>query len=78
MVTFMNKLAQRTPIPAVIGQLILSAYVFSDESDARGVVLTFQDGSDLSIEVDREARVPWKVLQSNEDDGDIIAVQISK
>ena len=44
MVTFMNKPALRTPVSVLIGRRILSAYIFSDEPDAHGVVLCLDDG----------------------------------
>ena len=68
--TFMSKLARRTSIPALIGQRILNAYIFSDELDAHGVVLGLDDGSDLSIEFNYEARVLAEVVIAKPDEDD--------
>lgn len=76
MVTFMSKLARRTPIPALIGQRILNAYIFSDELDAHGVVLSLDDGSDLSIEFNCQTRVLAEVVTAKPDNDDPVVVML--
>ena len=73
--TFMSKSAPRTFIPAVAGRVVKSAYIFNDELDAHGVVLTLDDDSDVSIEFDCEARLVSKVLQCKGDDGEAVLLQ---
>ena len=76
--TFMSKLALRTPVPSLIGQRVLSAYIFSDELDAHGVVLRLDDGSDLSIEFDCETHVAVEVVLSKPGDADAVVLQSSR
>ena len=71
----MSKSALRTSIPAVAGRLIKSAYIFKDELDAHGVVLTLDDDSDISIEFDCETRLVSKVLQCKGNDGEAVLLQ---
>ena len=47
--TFMSKLASRTPVLSLIRQRVLSAYIFSDERDAYGVVVKLDDGSNTAL-----------------------------
>ena len=75
MVTFMSKLAPRTPVPALTGRRVLSAYIFSDELDAHGVVLSLDDGSDLSIEFNYETRVMAEIVISKSEDDDAVVLQ---
>lgn len=72
--TFMSKHASRTPVPAIIGRRVLSAYIFSDEFDAHGVVLSLNDGSDLSIAFNYEARVLAEVVTWKSED-DAVSLQ---
>ena len=78
MVTFMSKLASRTPVPSLIGQRVLSAYIFSNELDAHGVVLRLDDGSEISIEFGCETHVAVEVLFSKADDDDAVVLQVLK
>ena len=74
--TFMSKLARRTSVPALIGQRILNAYIFSDELDAHGVVLSLDDGSDLSIEFNYQTRVLAEVVTAKPDNDDPVVVML--
>lgn len=75
MVTFMSTSAKRTLVPALAGRLVVSAYIFSDELDAHGVVLTLDDDSEISIEFDCETRLVSKVLQCKGNDGEAVLLQ---
>ena len=73
MVTLMSKVARQIPVPALTGRRVLSAYVFSDELDAHGVVLRLDDGSVLSVEFDYETRVMAEVvISASEDDESVV------
>ncbi len=74
--TFMSKLARRTSIPALIGRRILNAYIFSDELEAHGVVLSLDDGSDLSIEFNYQTRVLAEVVTAKPDNDDPVVVML--
>ena len=71
----MSKLAQRTVVPSVIGRLVFSAYIFSDESDTHGVVLTLADGSDISVEFSCERRLAWTVFRCKEERDEAVSIQ---
>ena len=73
--TFMNKPALRTPIAALTDRRVLSAYIFSDEPDAHGVVLCLEDGSDLSIEFNYKTRVAAEVIISKSEGDDPVLLQ---
>ncbi len=73
--TFMSKHASRTSVPAIIGRRVLSAYIFNDELDAHGVVLSLDDGSDVSIEFNYETRVLAEVVTSKSEDDDAVLLQ---
>ena len=75
MVTYMSNSAKRTLVPALAGRLVVSAYIFRNELDAHGVVLTLSDGSDVSIEFDCETRLVSNVLQCTGDDGEAVLLQ---
>ena len=72
--TFMNKSPIRTFIPAVVGRLVVSAYMFHNEDDAHGVVLTFDDGSDVCVEFNYGMRVAAEVFQCKGEDGEPISL----
>ena len=73
--TFMSKSASRTSIPVITGRLVKSAYIFNDEVNTHGVVLTLDDDSDISIEFDCETRLVSKVLQCKSADDEAILLQ---
>ena len=72
MVTYMSNPAKRSVVPALASQLLVSAYVFGDELDGHGVVLTLHDDSDISIKFDRETRLISKVIQCKGADGEAV------
>lgn len=74
--TFMSKPARRTPIPALMGRRILTAYIFSDELDAHGVVLGLEDGSDLSIEFNYETRVLAEAVIARPENDDPVVLML--
>lgn len=76
MVTFMSKPALRTPVPALVGRRIVSAYIFSDESAAHGVVLNLDDGSDLSVEFNHAGRVTAEVVILKAEDDVAVVLQL--
>lgn len=71
----MSNAEQHTPIPALVGQLVVSAYIFNNEPEAHGVVFRLHDGSDISIEFESEPRLSSKVLQSAAGDGEALLLQ---
>ena len=72
----MRKSSQRVPIPAVIGRRVLSAYIFNDEPEAHGVVLSLDDGSDLSVEFSHEPRVAANVIILESEDDEAIVLKM--
>ena len=70
-VTYMSKSAQRISVPAIVGRRVDSAYIFSDEPDAHGVVLSLDDGSDLSIEFSFTSCVSAEVIILRSEDDDV-------
>lgn len=71
----MSKSIQRTPIPALIGRSVIYAYSFSDELDGHGIVLTLDDGSDVSIEFNFEPRLALCILQCGRENDDAVVLQ---
>ena len=75
MVTSMSISANRTLVPVLAGRQIVSAYIFGDEPDAHGVVLTLDDDSDISIEFDCKVHLISKVLTCKGAAGDAVLLQ---
>ena len=71
----MSNPANRTIVPSLAGRLVVSAYIFADEPDSHGVVLTLDDDSDISIEFDCETRLVSKVLQCRSADDEGVLLQ---
>ena len=71
----MSKSALRTSVLALAGRLVKSAYIFNDEHEAHGVVLSLDDGTDISIEFNYETRVAAEVLQLKSEEDVAVVVK---
>ena len=74
MVTFMSSSAKRVPVPSLIGRVVNSAYIFGDDLNAHGVVLTLDDGTDVSIEFNFDAHLSSIVLQCSDEDDEAVVI----
>ena len=71
----MSKSSQRTPIASLAGKVLVSAYMFSDEVDAHGLVLKLNDGSEVSIEFNYDIRLGAEVIHYTWEDGETVAIE---
>ena len=60
----------RADIPAFAGQLVISAYIFSNEVECHGVALTLDYRNEISIKFECETRSVTEALESKDEGAD--------
>ena len=68
----MSNSEYRSFIPALNDQIVVSACIFSDELNAHGIVLSLDDGSEISLEFDLDTRLISKVFRCNGEDDAVL------